>query len=131
MNINILQKTIRRNYAFLVWGPQVRILSGACVNVRATMKLLIRNLARTTTEKELRILFETFGNVQSCDLVLDKKSGGSKGFAFVEMPRPGEAKVAIKAMNGKEIDSSTIRVKYASTPSKSKAPANSSGKIKT
>ena len=83
------------------------------------MKLLIRNLARTTTEKELRTLFEAFGTVQSCDLVMDKKSGGSKGFAFIEMPRPGEAKAAVKSLNGKEIDSSTIRVKYASIPAKS------------
>ena len=95
------------------------------------MKLLIRNLARTTTEKDLRALFEAFGNVQSCDLVLDKASGGSKGFAFVEMPKPGEAKVAIKAMNGKEIDSNTLRVKYASIASKSKASANASGKTRT
>ncbi len=85
------------------------------------MKLLIRNLARTTTEKDLRVLFEAFGVVQSCDLVLDKISGGSKGFAFVEMPRPGEAKIAIKAMNGKQIDSNTLRVKYASISPKNKA----------
>ena len=83
------------------------------------MKLLIRNLARTTTEKELRTLFEAFGMVQSCDLVMDKKSGGSKGFAFVEMPRPGEAKVAVKSLNGKEIDGNIIRVKYAGISSKS------------
>lgn len=85
------------------------------------MKLLIRNLARTTTEKDLRVLFEAFGVVQSCDLVLDKISGKSKGFAFVEMPRPGEAKVAIKTMNGKEIDSNTLRVKYANISPKNKA----------
>jgi RNA recognition motif-containing protein len=95
------------------------------------MKLLIRNLARTTTEKDLRVLFEAFGAVQSCDLVLDKVSGGSKGFAFVEMPRPGEAKVAIKAMNGKEIDSNTLRVKYATISPKNKASASSSEKPKT
>jgi RNA recognition motif-containing protein len=87
------------------------------------MKLLIRNLARTTTEKELRALFEAFGVVQSCDLVLDKKSGGSKGFAFIEMPRPGEAKAAVKSLNGKKIDSSTIRVKYAAVPAKSESTA--------
>jgi RNA recognition motif-containing protein len=82
------------------------------------MKLLIRNLARTTTEEELRTLFEAFGRVQSCDLVLDKITGASKGFAFVEMPRPGEAKLAVKSMNRKEIGSNIIRVKYA-TPVKS------------
>ena len=82
------------------------------------MKLLIRNLARTTTENELRTLFEAFGAVQSCDLVLDKKTGASKGFAFIEMPRPGEAKVAVKSLNRKEIDSNVIRVKYADIPVK-------------
>lgn len=90
----------------------------AYVNVRATMKLLIRNLARTTTEKEIRTLFESFGAVQSCTLIMDKLSGGSKGFAFVEMPRPGEAKAAIKALNGKLIDGNTVRVKYADVPKK-------------
>lgn len=95
-------------------------MSRACANVHAPMKLLIRNLARTTTEKELRTLFEFFGAVQSCDLVLDKKSGNSKGFAFVEMPRRGDAKAAIKSLNGKEIDSNKIRVKYVDIPAKSK-----------
>ncbi|MCB1813864.1 MAG: RNA-binding protein, partial [Candidatus Competibacteraceae bacterium] len=47
------------------------------------MKLLIRNLARTTTEAELRALFEVHGAVQSCNLVLDKATGDSKGFGFV------------------------------------------------
>ncbi len=83
------------------------------------MKLLIRNLARTTTEKELRASFEAFGAVQSCSLVLDKKSGDSKGFAFVEMPRRGDAKAAIKRLNGKEIDGNKIRVKYANIAAKS------------
>jgi RNA recognition motif-containing protein len=86
------------------------------------MKLLIRNLARTTTENELRTLFEAFGAVQSCDLVLDKKTGASKGFAFIEMPRPGEAKVAVKSLNRKEIDSNIIRVKYAGIPAKREHP---------
>ena len=82
------------------------------------MKLLIRNLSRTTTENELRTLFETFGAVQSCNLVLDKKSGLSKGFAFVEMPRPGEAKLAVKSLNRKIVDGNTIRVKYAEPSAK-------------
>ena len=77
------------------------------------MKLLIRNLARTTTEAELRALFEPFGAVQSCSLVIDKDTGSSKGFGFVDMPKPGEAKAAMKNLNGKEIAGSKIRVKYA------------------
>jgi RNA recognition motif-containing protein len=77
------------------------------------MKLLIRNLARSTTEAEVRALFEAYGKVQSCTLVMDKKSSQSKGFGFIEMPKPGEAKAAIKNLNGKEIADNKIRVKKA------------------
>ncbi len=84
------------------------------------MKLLVRNLARTTTEPEVKALFESFGTVQSCALVLDAKSGGSKGFAFVEMPKPGEAKAATKNLNGKEVDGNTIRVKKAEPTAETK-----------
>ena len=77
------------------------------------MKLLIRNLARSTTEEELKILFGEYGSVQSCNLVLDKATSESKGFAFVEMPKPGEAKAAMKILNGKNIANNKIRVKKA------------------
>jgi RNA recognition motif-containing protein len=88
------------------------------------MKLLIRNLSRTTTENELRTLFEAFGVVQSCNLVLDKNSGLSKGFAFIEMPRGGDAKAAMKSLNHKSIDNNTVRVKYAEPSAKSSPPAS-------
>ncbi len=77
------------------------------------MKLLIRNLARTTTENELLDMFATHGTVQSCDLVMDKLTNKSKGFAFVEMPKPGEAKLAMKSLNGMDVAGSRIRVKKA------------------
>ncbi len=77
------------------------------------MKLIIRNLHRDTTEAQLRSLFETHGDVQSCNLVMDKDTGGSKGFGFVEMPKQGEAKAAMKNLNQKDIDGSKIRVKKA------------------
>ncbi|MDH5571249.1 MAG: RNA-binding protein [Gammaproteobacteria bacterium] len=77
------------------------------------MKLLIRNLARNTTEATLRAMFEAHGTVQSCTLVLDKETGISKGFAFVEMPKPGDAKAAIKNLNFTEVDGNRIRVKKA------------------
>lgn len=79
------------------------------------MKLLVRNIARTTTESELQSLFEPFGTVQSCTLVLDKETGKSKGFGFVEMPKQGDAKAAMKSINGKEIAGSKLRVKKAET----------------
>ncbi len=77
------------------------------------MKLLIRNLARTITESQLKNMFEEFGVLQSCNLVIDTKTGQSKGFGFVEMPKPGEAKAAMKSLNGKEIEGAKIRVKKA------------------
>lgn len=77
------------------------------------MKLLVRNIARTTTESELQSLFEPFGTVQSCTLVMDKETGASKGFGFVEMPKQGDAKAAMKSINGKEIAGSKLRVKKA------------------
>ena len=77
------------------------------------MKLLIRNLARTTTEEEIKNLFEPFGDVQSCIVVMDKDTGISKGFGFVEMPKAGDAKAAIKSLNNQEIAGNKIRVKKA------------------
>lgn len=95
-----------------------------CGNVALPMKLLIRNLARVTTEADLQTLFAAFGRVQFCNLVMDKKTGGSKGFAFVEMPKPGEAKAAMKSLNGKVVDGSKIRVKHAQVTEK-KPPSDS------
>ena len=77
------------------------------------MKLLVRNLPRSLTEESVRELFEAFGNVQSCTIVMDAKTGLSKGFGFVEMPKPGEAKAATKNLNGKDISGNSIRVKKA------------------
>jgi RNA recognition motif-containing protein len=77
------------------------------------MKLLVRNLARTTTEAELRTMFEAYGTVQSCTLVIDKDTGNSKGFGFVEMPKSGEAKAAVKNLNYTDVAGNKIRVKKA------------------
>lgn len=77
------------------------------------MKLLIRNLARTTTEAEIKELFDKHGLVQECTLVMDAVTGQSKGFGFLEMPNNNAAKDAIKALNGTKIAGSVIRVKQA------------------
>lgn len=77
------------------------------------MKILVRNLPRTISETSLKTMFEELGTVQSCSLVMDQKTGGSKGFGFVEMPKVGEAKIAIKSLNGKTLDDKKIRVKKA------------------
>jgi RNA recognition motif-containing protein len=77
------------------------------------MKLLVRNLSRKTTQEELVELFQAYGSVQSCNLVMDAKTGVSKGFGFVEMPSPGEAKAAMKNLNATDVGGSLIRVKKA------------------
>ena len=81
------------------------------------MKLLIRNLDRSTTEDELLALFEAYGRVQSCTLVLDQQSGKSKGFAFVEMPKEGDAKAAMTSLNGTSLAGNRVRVKKAKSKS--------------
>lgn len=77
------------------------------------MKLLVRNLAKATTEDKLIALFSEYGIVQSCNLVLDKETGKSKGFGFIEMPKAGEAKAAMKTLNGYKLAGNFIRVKKA------------------
>ncbi|QMU60927.1 MAG: RNA-binding protein [Gammaproteobacteria bacterium] len=77
------------------------------------MKLLVRNLARTTTEAKLREMFEVYGTLQSCSLIIDEETGTSKGFGFVEMPKMGEAKAAMVNLNYTDVDGSRIRVKKA------------------
>lgn len=77
------------------------------------MKILVRNLARTTTENEVRELFSTHGTVTECDLVLDQATGLSKGFAFVEMPDEIEAETTVNALNSFLFANSKIRVKVA------------------
>ncbi|MGJ8641284.1 MAG: RNA recognition motif domain-containing protein [Opitutaceae bacterium] len=79
------------------------------------MKLLIRNLNRTTTAAELEKLFQEFGTVLKCSLVMDPQRGTSKGFGFVEMQKPGEAKAAVKTLNDKMVNGLKIRVKKAET----------------
>ena len=91
------------------------------------MKLLVRNLATATTEEKLKSLFVEHGTVQSCNLVLDQKTGKSKGFGFVEMPKVGEAKAAIKNLNGYKLAGNLIRVKKAEP----KAPAAEDAKTET
>ncbi len=77
------------------------------------MKLLVRNLSRSTTEQEIRNLFSTHGSVTECNLVLDQETGKSKGFAFVEMPTESEAKAAIATLHEARVAKNRIRVKIA------------------
>jgi RNA recognition motif-containing protein len=85
------------------------------------MKILIRNLDRETTEQELQTAFELHGKVQSGVIVREKSNGLSKGFGFVEMPKAGEAKVAVKSLNDSMLGANKIRVKYAEDKAETQA----------
>ncbi|MGH1490126.1 MAG: RNA recognition motif domain-containing protein [Acidimicrobiales bacterium] len=92
------------------------------------MRLLVRNLDRSTTEATLKDLFETFGRVQSCTIVLDAATGRSKGFGFVDMPKVGDAKAAVRNLNGAQVDGERIRVKNAQgKPAKSNSDGDAAG----
>jgi RNA recognition motif-containing protein len=78
-----------------------------------TKKLYVGNLSYRTTENTLRTLFAEFGEVQSVNLITDRETGRSKGFAFVEMATEQAAASAITALNGKTVDEREIRVDKA------------------
>ena len=79
----------------------------------ATMKLIALNLPRNFDKQDLEKLFKTHGNVTACTVVLDDKSGASKGFGFVEMDLEEEAMVAIEKLHGTKVNQNKIRVKPA------------------
>jgi len=77
------------------------------------MKLIVLNLPRDFSEDALAKLFKAHGNIKACDLVLDEKTGKSKGFGFVEMALDHEADIAIKELHGSKLNKNKIRVKPA------------------
>ena len=73
-------------------------------------KLFVGNLPHSTTEAELRTLFEPHGKVDQVSLVTDRDTGRSRGFAFVEMSDSAEAEKAIAALNGKELGGRALNI---------------------
>jgi RNA recognition motif-containing protein len=78
-----------------------------------TTKVYVGNLSYSTTADTLRTLFAEFGEVQSVNLITDRDTGRSKGFAFVEMTSNEAASEAIGSLNGKTVDGRDIRVDEA------------------
>ncbi len=76
------------------------------------MKLYVGNLSYAVNDSSLRALFEAHGAVQSATVVVDRDSGRSKGFGFVEMS-DDDAKKAMQALNGQQHEGRTIRVNEA------------------
>jgi cold-inducible RNA-binding protein len=76
-------------------------------------KIFVGNLSFSTTEGELRSMFEPYGSVESVLVVTDRNTGRSRGFAFVEMADNGAADQAITALNGKDMNGRTLTVNEA------------------
>jgi|GraSoiStandDraft_46_1057282.scaffolds.fasta_scaffold183252_3 RNA recognition motif-containing protein len=75
--------------------------------------LYVGNLPHSTTEAELRNLFEAHGAVEKVTLVTDRDTGRSRGFGFVEMTTPSEADNAIAALNGSDLGGRTLTINEA------------------
>lgn len=77
------------------------------------MKLYVGNLPFSTSDAELRSLFEVHGEVASASVVMDRETGRSRGFGFVEMPNDEEARNAINAMHGQNVNGRDLTVNEA------------------
>lgn len=76
-------------------------------------KLYVGNLSYSTNDDSLRETFAQAGNVESANVIMDRMSGRSRGFGFVEMATDEEAAAAIEMFNGKEVDGRELTVNEA------------------
>ena len=76
-------------------------------------KLYVGNLTFSTTEDELRTVFESHGTVASVNVITDRETGRARGFAFVEMDEESAAEAAIRALDGTDLSGRNIRVNEA------------------
>ena len=77
------------------------------------MNIYCGNLAYGLTSDDLRAAFEAYGEVSSANVIMDRETGRSKGFGFVEMPNDGEAQNAIQGLNGQDLGGRTLTVNEA------------------
>ncbi len=77
------------------------------------MKIFVGNLEYAVTDEDLKKAFEAFGKVDSVNVIKDQYSSRSKGFGFVEMPESEEARAAIAALNGKDLNGRNLTVNEA------------------
>jgi RNA recognition motif-containing protein len=76
-------------------------------------KLYVGNLTYSITDSDLEQLFSPHGAVESAQVIMDRDTGRSKGFGFVEMKTEQEAQTAIAALNGKEVEGRALTVNEA------------------
>ena len=76
-------------------------------------KLYVGNLSYGMSDSDLQRIFEPHGTVQSAQVIMDRETGRSKGFGFVEMGSDAEAQAAITALNGQQIEGRNLTVNEA------------------
>ncbi len=76
-------------------------------------KLYVGNIPFTTTESDLRELFEEHGSIESVNVITDRETGRSRGFAFVELEDASSAEKAMRALDGRDMGGRTLRVNEA------------------
>ena len=77
------------------------------------MNIYISGLSYNVNDADLNNLFSEYGEISSAKVIIDRETGKSKGFGFVEMPNDAEGQKAIDELNGAEYDSKTISVSLA------------------
>ena len=77
------------------------------------MNIYVGNLSYGMSEDELRNAFGAFGEVSSVKILMDRETGRSRGFGFVEMPNKSEAETAIAQLNGKDVGGRALRINEA------------------
>ncbi|OHA79139.1 MAG: RNA-binding protein [Candidatus Yonathbacteria bacterium RIFCSPHIGHO2_01_FULL_44_41] len=89
-------------------------------------KLYVGGIPYSTTEDDLKAVFAEFGEVTSSAIIIDKMTGRSKGFGFIEMANDADADKAIEEMNGKDFQGRTLTVNEA-RPLEERAPRREFG----
>ena len=89
------------------------------------MNIFVGNLAFSTTDHDLRQLFEPYGVVDAIQVITDRDTGRSKGFGFVEMPDSAAAQAALQGLNGKELDGRALTVNEAKPRAPRREPSGS------
>jgi RNA recognition motif-containing protein len=82
-------------------------------------KLFIGGLSFTTSTERLREVFAQAGTVESASVVIDRETGRSRGFGFVEMATAPEAEAALSKFNGHDLDGRILKVERANAPTAS------------
>lgn len=91
------------------------------------MDIYVGNLPYAATDPDLQELFEQYGKVTSARVILDRMSGRSKGFGFVEMPEQAEAQAAIDALNGADFMGRPVRVNESQPKPRNDRPRGGGG----